>query len=290
MHRLKAVSDVEGALNMAKILQVFGIGGAIALSVLVVAQARSNADVARIWKTLQAQSPSAERFSKDMIAHLPEPVQRYFLHAIAPGTPMATSVHLIMSGSMRLAPDKDWMPLQAEEILSTRGFVWKATAGQGVMQMRGADYYTNGNGRMRFSLLGLIPVVNAHNPDVTRSALGRWAGEYFWLPSALLPQRGVIWQAFDENTIQASLKAHGEPITLTFVIDEQGRLLRGSLFRWGNQTEDGHYNEIPFGGENSAEQTFGGYTIPSQMGAGWWIGTDRYFEFIRVTVEQAQFQ
>lgn len=275
---------------LAKILFITGALVAIAVVALLIAQVKSNAEVTRIWNSLQPKASFSERFNQGMIADQPEPVQRYFLHAITPGTSLATAVHLRMSGTIRLAPNRDWMPLQAEELLSTQGFVWKATAEQGVLQMRGADYYTNGNGRMRFSLWGLIPIVNAHNPDLVRSAIGRWAGECFWLPSALLPQRGVSWQAIDENTIQASLKADNEPITLTFVIDKQGRLMSSSFLRWGDQTEDKHYTEIPFGGKYQAEQTFGGYTIPSQMSAGWRIGTDRYFEFIRVTIEQATFQ
>jgi hypothetical protein len=89
--------------------------------------------------------------------------------------------------------------------------------------------------------------------------------------------------------IQARLKADGETITLTFVIDEQGRLLRSFLPRWGNQTADKQYEEIPFGGSYQTEKTFGGYTIPSQMGAGWWFGTDRYFEFFRTNLDLAQY-
>jgi hypothetical protein len=263
---------------------------AIVLLVLTLLQANANTQINQIIQSLKANSPTETTFTQAQVADLPEPVQRYFRHAIAPGTPLATSVHLTMRGSIRLAPEQGWMPLQAEEILSTKGFVWKATAGRGLMQMRGADYYTQGAGRMRFSLWGLIPVINAQNPDVTRSGKGRFIGEFFWLPSALLPERGVRWQAIDQNTIQASLKVDGESITLTFVIDDQGRLLQSSLLRWGNQTEDKQYTEIPFGGRYQAEATFGGYTIPSQMGAGWWFGTDRYFEFFHVTVEQAAFQ
>jgi hypothetical protein len=271
------------------VLKIVGIALAIAFTFLIILRAKNSAEVTRIWKILQASSSSSELFSQNTIAELPEPVQRYFLHAIAPGTPLATSVHLTMNGTMRLAPNQPWMPIQAEERLSTQGFIWKAVAGQGMMEMRGADYYTQGYGRMRFSLWGLIPLVDAHNPNVMRSAIGRWIGEYFWLPSALLPQNGVSWQAIDENTIQAHLNVDREPITLMFVIDDQGRLLKGSLLRWGDQTEDKRYAEIPFGGRYPSEQTFGGYTIPSQMGAGWWMGTDRYFEFFRVTLEQAQF-
>lgn len=293
---------------LTKILFVVGLLVVITFIALLLTQAKSNAEVARVWNTLQTKAPAIERFSKAMIADQPEPVQRYFLHAFnaernseetARGTPLpsefrsvpiATSVHLTMRGTIRLAPNQDWMPLQAEELLSTKGFIWKARAGKGMMQMHGADYYTNREGRMRFALWGLVPVVNARNPDVMRSAIGRWIGEFFWLPFALLPSRGVSWRTIDNNTIQASLKADDEAITLTFVIDDQGRLLKSSFLRWGNQTEDKHYAEIPFGGEYQAEQSFGEYTIPAQMRAGWWFGTDRYFEFFRTTIEQAEFQ
>ncbi|BAU13092.1 hypothetical protein LEP3755_36290 [Leptolyngbya sp. NIES-3755] len=271
---------------------LFAIAGMMLLVIiaLLITQAQSNADLEQTWKTLHSKSDSIEFFSKTMIADQPEPVQRYFLHAIAPGTALSSSVHLTMSGTIRLAPNQDWMPMQAEELLSMQGFIWKAKAGQGMMQMQGADYYTHGAGRMRFSLWGLIPVVNAQNSDVMRSAIGRWIGESFWLPSALLPSRGVSWSAIDDHTIQAMIKADNQSIALTFVIDDQGRLLQSSFLRWGNQTEDQQYTEIPFGGEYTAERSFGGYTIPSQMGAGWWIGTERYFEFFRTSIEQAEFE
>lgn len=274
---------------LAKILFLVGSLVAIALIALLIIQAKNNAEIAQIWQTLEPRTPSIAAFSPDLIADQPEPVQRYFLHAIAPGTLLANAVYLTMKGMIRLAPNQEWMPLQAEELLSTVGFVWQAKAGQGMLQMQGADYYTAGTGRMRFSLWGLLPVVNAQSPDLIRSAIGRSVGELFWLPSVLLPQRGVSWQAIDDNTIQASLTLDNEPITLTFVIDNQGRLLKSSFLRWGDQTEDQHYANIPFGGEYQAEQTFGGYTIPTQMGAGWWIDSDRYFEFFRVTIEQAAF-
>ncbi|MEP0919000.1 hypothetical protein NC981_19385 [Leptolyngbya sp. DQ-M1] len=282
-----------GDLVLIKILLEIGALFAVAIVALLFTQAKHNADIAQAWRTLQTRASSIERFSKEMIADQPEPVQRYFLHAFedtAPEIPIASSVHLKMSGTLRLAPTQEWMPLQAEELLSTQGFVWKATAGKGLMQMQGADYYMHGAGRSRFSLWGLIPVVNAQSPDVMRSSIGRWMGECFWLPTALLPSRGVSWRAIDANTIQASLKADGELLRLTFVIDAQGRLLRSSFLRWGNQTEDKHYAEIPFGATYEAEQTFDGYTIPSQISAGWWSGTDRYFEFFRMTLEQAEFR
>ncbi|NJO57607.1 MAG: hypothetical protein HC836_04235 [Richelia sp. RM2_1_2] len=243
----------------------------------------------KIWRLLET-SPNNPTFTTKMVAELPQPVQCYFLHAIQPGTPLANSVKLKMNGSFRLSPDKPWLPMQAEQIISAlKGFVWNAKIGSGLMKFIGSDYCFNNFGRMRFSIWGIIPVVNAQNQDITRSAIGRFVGESFWLPSALLPQNGVIWQAIDANTIEANMKVDGESVILTFVIDSNGKLLTMSLPRWGDKTEDGSHTYIPFGGEVLEEITFQGFTIPSQINAGWWFGTDKYFNFFRATIEQAEF-
>ncbi len=177
-----------------------------------------------------------------------------------------------------------------QRISLLKGFVWQATVGRGLSQFMGADYYIHGTSRMRFSLWGLVPLVNAHTHDVARSSIGRLAGEFVWLPSALLPQQGVIWQAIDERTVQANFVIDDEPVTLTLVVDSNGKLLKLSLLRWGDKTEDSSWNYIPFGVEFQAEQKFGGFTIPSQMNAGWWFGTERYLEFFRATIAKAEFE
>jgi len=109
------------------------------------------------------------------------------------------------------------------------------------------------------------------------------------LPSALLPQQGVTWKAINDNTIQTSLIIDGEPVTLTLVIDSNGRILNLSLPRWGDQTADGSYGYTSFGGEVQKEQRFDGFTIPSQMSVGWGFGSTNYVEFFKATIEQAKF-
>ncbi|HEY9653206.1 MAG TPA: DUF6544 family protein [Coleofasciculaceae cyanobacterium] len=252
----------------------------------------NNKRVDEIWRSLEVTpSSSVDTFTEDMVASLPSPVRRYFLHAIEPGTSLASSVHLKMSGTFKPKRDAQWMSMQAEQLIAIpKGFVWKATVRQRFLQLTGADYYSNGSGQMRFSLWGMIPVVNASNPDVAKSGIGRMAVESIWLPSALLPQQGVHWEAIDETSATAHLELDGEPVTLTFVIDSEGKLLKVSLLRWSDQGESGQFTYIPFGGIIKEESKFGGFTIPSKMGVGWWFDTERYFEFFRATVESAEFR
>ena len=245
--------------------------------------------VKEIWRSLKTQ-PINTVFTPDMVAGLDEPVQKYFLHSIAPGTPLASYVELEMSGGFRFQPEAEWLPMQAKEIISaSAGFVWQADIGKGAFKFSGADYHNRGEGRTKFSLWGLIPLVDAQNDNIDRSSGGRFAVEYVWLPSALLPQNDVAWQAIDKNTIQANFQLDDEPITLTLNINDDGKLLSVSLLRWSNSTEDKSWQYIPFGGKVEAEATFDGYTVPTQLNVGYWFGTDKYWAFFQATVSRAEF-
>ncbi|HHP7230388.1 MAG TPA: DUF6544 family protein [Xenococcaceae cyanobacterium] len=274
-------------------LEVWLIIVTIAIAILIILaliQVRYNRTVTQVWQSLQSQ-PTNSVFTGEMVANLAEPVQRYFLHAIAPGTPLASSVELQMIGSFRLKPDAAWIPMTAAQIISTAGgFVWQAKIGQGLSQFSGADYYTKSQSKMKFSLWGLIPLVDAANSNINRSAIGRLGAEYcIWLPSALLPQNGVTWQAISDDKIQADFTIEAEPIALTLTIDAEGKLLKLSLPRWGDRTATGNWQYIPFGSTIQAEKTWDGYTVPSKMNAGWWFDTDKYEAFFQPIIEQATY-
>jgi hypothetical protein len=263
--------------------------GGLLLSVpagLRLAQALDDRHVNRIRQVLE-QTGGPEVFSAEMIAGLPAPVQRYLRHAIAPGTPLAASVTLTMSGTIKLGAD--WRPFTARQILTPgQGFVWRARAQMGPAFFEGADYYAAGEGRMRFALFGLLPLIQATGPDTTRSALGRLMGESVLVAARLLPQWGVQWTALDDEQIQATMTVAGETTTLTLTIDAAGQLREVVLPRWN--VEERAY--VPFGVAFSGEHASGGYTIPAQMQAGWWYGTERYQQsgpFFRATIETARF-
>ncbi|MGL4881728.1 MAG: DUF6544 family protein, partial [Waterburya sp.] len=93
------------------------------LVILMVVHLKYDRLIRQIWLSLQSE-PTQTIFTQDMVENLDEPVQRYFLHAIAPGTPLASYVELEMSGEFKLKPDAQWLPMQASQIISTLpGFV-----------------------------------------------------------------------------------------------------------------------------------------------------------------------
>ena len=250
----------------------------------VPAAARS---VRREWELLTGGRRPPDPFDPSMTADLPEPARRWLTHAIAPGTPLWESVTLTMRGEIRLG---SWRPFTARQVLSPpRGFIWAANARFSGLPVTGFDRYSSGSGQMDWRLGGLLPVMRASGPDVTRSAAGRLAGETTLVPTAF---RAATWSrgVDDDHTVVTwRIDEHDERAELRVGAD--GRLLGVLMQRWGNPngTPFGRY---PFGVAIEAEETWSGVTIGSVLRAGWWWGTDRQpeGEFFRARISAADFR
>lgn len=224
-------------------------------------------------------------FTESEINGLPAPVRRYLRAGIAPGTPLAGAARLRIRGQIKVGR---WVPFHAREFLAPMdGFRWTARA-LGVLS--GFDSYAEGQGEMRWKLLGLVPVMRAGGPDVSRSAAGRAAAEAIWLPTVLLPRFGVRWEALDDRHLVASYSIDAVEIQAHHHIDEDGRLLSMVFDRWGDPWQTGTWGRHPFGGEVTAHGTFDGLTIPSAGRFGWCYGTDRWSEgeFFRYQITKLQ--
>jgi hypothetical protein len=270
-------------------LPIAAAGGVLALWA---ARVRQEHALESLWNTLQAPGSAAETFDPAMVDGLPEPAQRYLRHAIAPGTPLARSVTITMHGTLRLSPGGEALPMRAEQVLAPpAGFIWRARVGRGLMRFRGFDRYGNAQGGMRWWMLGLVPIVRAGGADVTRSAAGRLGGEAVLVPGALLPGRGAVWEAVDDSTARVRLVVDGEPVTTTLRIDADGRLRHASLMRWRDDAGGGGApGFVRFDVELSGERTFGGYTVPAHLRAGWRLGEPDEFPFYDVTVDTAEYR
>ena len=238
-----------------------------------------------LWNSTVAP---ADLFRQTYVADVPEPARRYLEHAIRPGTPLASAVRLRMRGSIKLGR---WVRFEAEQVIhADRGFMWAARVPFLKSPLiRGFDRLVDGAGEMRWKLFGIVPIMSASGPDVTRSAVGRMEAEAIWLPARLV-QDDVRWTARDEHHAVATFRdSHN---SLDFGIDDHGRLTSVMLQRWGNP-DGGAFRLVDFGGRIEAERTFDGYTIPSRVRVGWYFGTPRFEtegEFFRATIDHATFK
>ncbi|HKO84339.1 MAG TPA: DUF6544 family protein [Actinomycetota bacterium] len=166
-----------------------------------------------------ARPPASAVFSEAELDGLPQVVRRHLRAAIGPSTPLATSARLGMRGQLRLGR---WLPFRAEQVLAPHhGFYWAARVA-GLIS--GFDRYLDGQGELRWKLLGVVPVTQAEGPDVASSAAGRAAGEAMWLPTALLPRFGIEWQAADDRHVMARFALDGVAVDLQYELEDDGRI------------------------------------------------------------------
>jgi len=232
------------------------------------------------------ESAASARFDKNVLNGLPSRACRYLEHAIAPGTILATSVRLRMHGQIRL---RGWQDFSAVQTIHSDGDMrWQARTKLFGLPVSGYDQLLDGNGRMRWRLLGMIPLLSADGKDVTRSAAGRVAAESVWLPSRLC-NPDVAWSS-DGPQVTAAFDVQRERCALKLDVDDDGSLRGLCVQRWGNP--DGYFDKAPFGGIVEEERRFDSYVIPSRLRIGWHFGTQRFDtqgEFFRVVVDDAQF-
>jgi hypothetical protein len=192
-----------------------------------------------------------------------------------------------MRGEIRLG---SWRPFTARQVLAPPlGFIWAAKARFFGLPVVGFDRLSSGSGQMRWRLGGLIPVLSAAGPDVTRSAAGRLAGEMALVPTTF---PAATWAPGpDDDRVVVTWRINEQEESAELHIGPDGRLRGVLMQRWGNP-DGAPFGRYPFGVDIEAEQTFAGVTIGSRLRAGWWWGTDRQpeGEFFRARITAATFR
>ena len=234
------------------------------------------------WAQLCAPVPDPPAFDPAMIAGEAEPVRRYLSHAIAPGTPLWQSAELEMVGHIKIG---SWRRFTATQVVApSRGYVWAATARLFGVPVVGYDRLSGGTGEMRWRLLDVVPVVSTDGPDTTRSAAGRLASEIVLMPTGFPT---VVWSDGGPDTAVAACGSGAEQQRVELHLGSAGQLQSVLMQRWGNP--DGHpFGRYPFGVTVDSERTDSGVTVPAEIRAGWWRGTDRQAagEFFRARITE----
>jgi hypothetical protein len=245
---------------------------------------RDRVSLRDLWSS--ARGPGVP-FQPDMLPDLPEGARRYLMHAMNPGTPLASAVRLTMRGEIRL---KGWVPFRADQVIhAERGMIWDARLRLLGIPIRGSDRIVDGAASMRWKLFGLIPFLSASGPDITRSAAGRLCAESVWLPS-IFCRPDVVWSEPDSTRLRAAFGG-GPGGSLELTIGDRGELRSVRVTRWGNP-EGRSFHDVGFGAIIQEERTWSGITIPARLRVGWYFGSDRFEsegEFIRISIERARY-
>lgn len=269
-------------------------GGAVAIGLNRHRRAIRDAERTYAQVTARGGEP-LNRFEPGEISALPEIAQRYFRHAIAPGTPLYTVVELEMEGIFLLGDKQKFQTyaMSARQALRPPDqFVWIPNMRSGAMTISGSDALIEGEAWTRYWLAGLVPVAQERTtPDLVRSAQFRAAVEgALWLPASMLPGDGVQWEQVGASEARVTLRRFQPEIVLHLTIDQTGRVTEVVGERWSNANPAKLFRLQPFGGTMLAEGSFQGLTIPTQVAVGNHYGTEDYLPFFQVRITKADFK
>ncbi len=210
--------------------------------------------------------PAITRYDVAELATLPAPVQRYFRAVLTDGQPIVTVVRLTQTGQFNLGKAADqWKPFTATQHFTTAraGFVWDANIAlfPGV-PVRVVDAFIAGEGLLRPTILGLYAMGTLQGTgEIARGELLRHFAESVWFPTALLPSQGVVWQAVDDTSANATMTDGPISVTMLFRFDAEG--LIASIYVEGRATTVGTDTVLmPWECRMSNYQTRDGMRVP----------------------------
>ncbi len=220
----------------------------------------------------------------EMLANLPEPVKRYLTYTSVIGKPWTDTVHLKYAGQFRLAADRPWMPMTADQVYTTNppGFQWKAHFKMaGLPLMYGQDTYKDGQGHMFGKLAGLFTIFDVHDEKLLQGTMMRYLQEMTWFPIGYLNDY-IGWQPVDDHAADVTFTYGGKSVQARMYFDDEGRLLTFIAQRYREHTLDTWATPVTQYG------TFGGLRVPI---AGWgvWYLPEGDLPYIKVDITEIHY-
>jgi hypothetical protein len=160
-----------------------------------------------------------------------ELLERIRHFAMPEGSVECKGTWLRQVGEMRFAPDRPWMPFEAEEWFEGSGidFRWRARVRMApIMSARVVDSFEGGRGALTAKLFGIIPVARSSGPEADKGEALRGLSELPWRPFAFREAPGFAWEATAADKLRATFDDGKTRATFEFEVDTEGRVLGGT--------------------------------------------------------------
>jgi len=201
---------------------------------------------------------------------VPPCVGRYFEFALGTDPRVIGRAQLRFTGMFAARPNA-WAPFTAKQMITPvpPAFVWDARIRMmGVIPVHVRDAYTNGHGGTRASIASVLTIVDQHDtPEIAAASLQRFLAEAVWVPTALLPRKGLVWSAIDDTTARVTLTDHGTSVSLDMKFGARGEIERASGIRY--RAVKGTSVLTPWTGEHRDYERVDGMMIPTSGEVAW---------------------
>jgi hypothetical protein len=273
------------ALGVAAGLAGVGIGASVASRLLF--KKRIDDEARSLLQTV-APRPD-EPITEQHLAGLPEPVERYLRYAGVLGRTPVRTARVRQRGTLRRGPDQDWVAFDAVEYYAAAppGYVWSAELDSvPLIPVDVRDYYLRGRGGMQGKAAGLFTIAEGRGPAIDQGAAIRMLNELVFFPTAFL-EPYIRWEAIDDMSARVHMKHWDGEVSAICYFARDGRMVDFVAERY-RHTEDGPVAtdwRTPF----RRWKRIDGFRIPTAGSAIWILG-DGEFEYIRVDVQDVEYE
>ncbi|MGM0556155.1 MAG: DUF6544 family protein [Myxococcota bacterium] len=273
------------ALGVAAGLAGIGIGASVASRLLF--KRRIDDEARSLLETVAPRTD--EPIVEEQLEGLPAPVARYLRYAGVVGRAPVRTARVRQSGTLRRDASEDWVAFDAIEYYAAAppGYVWSAELDSvPFIPVDVRDYYIRGRGAMQGKAAGLFTIAEGRGPAIDQSAALRMLNELVFFPTAFL-EPYIRWEAVDDVSARVHMKHWDGEVSATCYFARDGRMVDFVAERY-RVTEDGPVKtdwRTPF----REWEEIDGFRIPT-AGSAIWILSDGEFEYIRVDVEDVEYE
>jgi hypothetical protein len=164
-----------------------------------------------------------EPVTASQLAGLPPVVQQYLRFMGVVGRPADWSFVAHCTGRFRLRPDWPWLPAVAWQYNSGREVarVFHLRIG-GPLPMLARDAYRHGQGSMRGTLLGAVPMVSGAGPEYDVSELVTYLNDAVFCAPSMLLGLPVTWSVAGDRCFDLTLHDAEHRVSARVFLDERG--------------------------------------------------------------------
>lgn len=178
-----------------------------------------------VWAYLLSRTQWTDRpFEAALVDGLPDAAQRYFLAAIAEGTPLRTVA--VIRTTAELAPAGVPVGLRGDQMLAARqGAVWRFRATGSGLPFSGFVSLHDGRSRAASWSLGLLPSSRLSGwNDPARLSQQMLVDAMLWTPAAILLEADAAWTEIGRDRARAVITTDTATIEIEIAVDAAGQL------------------------------------------------------------------
>ncbi|MCA6074046.1 DUF6544 family protein [Fulvivirga sedimenti] len=201
---------------------------------------------------------------------LPASVKQWLVFSNIAGTVVPATVEVDQAGQMKISESGDWMPFSSHQVFSIEppGFIWSADVGNSLMNFRGRDLFSGGDGEMLIKVYGIYPAVHATGDQMNQATAIRFLSEIIWLPWAAV-QNYISWEEIDDQKVKASFHWNDTGGFGIFTFDEMGRPVKFEAKRYYQRDQGASLENWVVDIDPQSYEAFSGVLIPTRASVSW---------------------